>query len=73
MLSNWDKNEEILIFREYLRIPTVEPNADYRKMFSRMSKLIYITKSFIYRASYRFFEGASSQSESANCRSLSDQ
>lgn len=27
----WANNEEIEIFREYLRIPTVQPNPDYRK------------------------------------------
>lgn len=28
-LSKWANNEEIKIFREYLRIPTVQPNVDY--------------------------------------------
>ena len=27
----WEENEEIQIFREYLRIPSVHPNIDYRK------------------------------------------
>ncbi|EDW84997.1 uncharacterized protein Dwil_GK14410 [Drosophila willistoni] len=27
--SQWENNEEIKIFREYLRIPTVHPNVDY--------------------------------------------
>ncbi|XP_068152465.1 aminoacylase-1-like [Drosophila tropicalis] len=27
--SLWENNEEIQIFREYLRIPTVQPNVDY--------------------------------------------
>lgn len=27
--SKWDDNEEIAIFREYLRIPSVHPNVNY--------------------------------------------
>lgn len=30
--SKWANNEEIEIFREYLRIPTVQPNVNYSKM-----------------------------------------
>lgn len=30
-LSQWENNEEIEIFREYLRIPTVQPDVDYSK------------------------------------------
>lgn len=29
MSSVWENNEEIKIFREYLRIPSVHPNIDY--------------------------------------------
>jgi aminoacylase len=29
-MSKWEENEEIQIFREYLRIPSVHPNIDYR-------------------------------------------
>lgn len=29
--TEWESNEEINIFREYLRIPTVHPNVDYSK------------------------------------------
>lgn len=28
---SWENNEEIQIFREYLRIPTVHPDVDYSK------------------------------------------
>lgn len=28
-MSSWDSNEEIQIFREYLRIPSVQPDIDY--------------------------------------------
>lgn len=28
----WNNNEEIEIFREYLRIPTVHPNVNYGKI-----------------------------------------
>lgn len=31
-IQNWEENEEIQIFREYLRIPTVHPNIDYSKI-----------------------------------------
>lgn len=30
-MSSWENNEEIEIFREYLRIPSVHPNIDYGK------------------------------------------
>lgn len=30
-MSDWENNEEIKIFREYLRIPSVHPNVDYGK------------------------------------------
>lgn len=29
--AEWENNEEIKIFREYLRIPSVHPNIDYSK------------------------------------------
>jgi len=29
--EKWEDNEEIKIFREYLRIATVQPNVDYSK------------------------------------------
>lgn len=28
-MSKWENNEEIEIFREYLRIPSVQPNVNY--------------------------------------------
>lgn len=34
----WENNEEIEIFREYLRIPTVHPNIDYSKI-TRLNKV----------------------------------
>jgi len=30
--EKWEKNEEIQIFQEYLRIPSVHPNIDYSKV-----------------------------------------
>lgn len=30
-MSAWENNEEIELFREYLRIPSVHPNIDYGK------------------------------------------
>lgn len=30
--AEWENNEEIKIFREYLRIPSVHPNIDYCKL-----------------------------------------
>lgn len=32
-MSKWELDEEIKIFREYLRIPSVHPNIDYSKNF----------------------------------------
>lgn len=29
--SEWAENEEIKLYREYLRIPTVQPNVNYSK------------------------------------------
>lgn len=31
MPNNWETNEEIQYFREYLRIPSVHPKPDYSK------------------------------------------
>jgi len=31
--AKWENNEEIKIFREYLRIPTVHPNVDYSEFY----------------------------------------
>lgn len=28
-MSAWENNEEIKLFREYLKIPTVHPNVNY--------------------------------------------
>jgi hypothetical protein len=28
-IQNWENNEEIQIFREYLQIPSVHPDIDY--------------------------------------------
>lgn len=30
-IQEWEENEEIQIFREYLRIESVHPDVDYRK------------------------------------------
>lgn len=30
-MSKWEDNEEIKLFREYLRIPSVHPDIDYSK------------------------------------------
>lgn len=32
--TEWENNEEIKIFREYLRIPSVHPNVDYSKLWT---------------------------------------
>lgn len=66
----WIENEEIQIFREYLQIPTVQPNADYRKMFSIISNLICTTKRFIYRVSCRISQETSGQFGSTRLRIL---
>lgn len=32
-MDKWENNEEIKIFREYLRIASVHPNVDYGKKY----------------------------------------
>lgn len=51
--EEWENNEEIKIFREYLRIPTVHPDVDYSKLpiliiFSRirLCAIIMISQRF---------------------------
>jgi len=34
--GKWENNEEIKIFREYLRIPSVHPDIDYSKDFNKL-------------------------------------
>lgn len=41
MPSKWDDNEEIQIFREYLRIPSVHPDIDYGKLCFIYGLLLY--------------------------------
>lgn len=38
-VQSWDMDEEIQIFREYLRFPTVHPNIDYRESQSLKVKI----------------------------------
>lgn len=35
-MSKWESNEEIQIFREYLRIPSVHPDVNYGKFRSHI-------------------------------------
>lgn len=37
-MSSWDSNEEIQIFREYLRIPSVQPDVDYEPCLEFLKK-----------------------------------
>ncbi|XP_031625543.1 aminoacylase-1-like [Contarinia nasturtii] len=37
-MANWENNEEIEIFREYLRIPSVHPNIDYEPCVEFLKK-----------------------------------
>lgn len=41
-MSNWEKNEEIQILQEYLRIPSVHPNVDYGEI-SKFSNDFFVT------------------------------
>lgn len=43
--SDWENNEEIQIFREYLQIPSVHPNIDYRKK----KALLIFNQSFMHK------------------------
>lgn len=38
--NEWEDNEEIQIFREYLRIPSVHPDIDYGKLRINKKKLL---------------------------------
>lgn len=35
-MADWENNEEIKIFREYLKIPSVHPNIDYGNYLNRI-------------------------------------
>lgn len=37
--TEWENNEEIKIFREYLRIPSVHPNVDYSKLWTEVARI----------------------------------
>lgn len=37
---DWENNEEIKLFREYLRIPTVHPDIDYSKFVWKFNVLL---------------------------------
>lgn len=41
-MSKWENNKEIQFFREYLRIPTVQPNVNYGKKESYFRFYIFI-------------------------------
>lgn len=43
-MTDWEKNEEIQIFREYLRIPSVHPNIDYGDYRIILSKFIVLIR-----------------------------
>lgn len=54
-ISKWENNEEIQIFREYLRIRTVHPNPiDYSKFFFARKRLKEYSEHFLYRTSGGF-------------------
>lgn len=41
-MTNWENNEEIKIFREYLKIPSVHPNIDYGNYFDQTYKDLFL-------------------------------
>lgn len=43
--EEWENNEELNIFREYLRIPSVHPDVDYSKCAKDSANLCYILMS----------------------------
>lgn len=60
--SEWAENEEIKLYREYLRIPTVQPNVNYSKKkehrtIFRCSQIPILISHF--RAGCEVFETAS--------------
>lgn len=40
--AEWENNNEIKIFREYLRIPTVHPNVDYSESAAPIKLASYL-------------------------------
>jgi aminoacylase len=38
-MSDWENNEEIKLFREYLRIPSVHPDINYGNLKKKLLKL----------------------------------
>lgn len=42
MAGDWANNEEIKIFQEYLRIPSVHPDIDYGKINKVFSFMVYL-------------------------------
>lgn len=53
-MSDWEKNEEIQLFREYLQIPTVHPNVNYGD-FLLLFCYKKLTAAKLLIANYRFF------------------
>lgn len=51
-MSKWENNEEIQLFREYLRIPSVQPNINYRKFDE--NREIHINMNIIDEYSLQF-------------------
>lgn len=46
--SKWANNEEIRLFREYLRIPTVHPNIDYGRISHALHTIILECNRIVY-------------------------
>lgn len=47
--KDWDSNEEIKHFREYLRIPSVHPNIDYGKLHTYINIYVYIILTWLLK------------------------
>lgn len=50
-MNEWENNQEIQIFRQYLRIPTVHPDIDYSMckiiiQFTIISSIKFVRKFF---------------------------
>lgn len=81
MATDYENNEEIKIFREYLRIPSVHPNIDYGKWLTSLKSHFcsYISRTSFYRALFEVHQETSwilrfvvqclpsSQPQEANC------
>lgn len=68
--SQWENNEEIKLFREYLRIPTMHPAIDYSEFIQKLNFISEFFNKSIFRTSCGIFRTTSGKFESSRFNSL---